>query len=258
MSKKRLSTFDVLGIEFFSGSYKKVVETISLWIKRNEKRYVCVTSVHGVVESQRNKDLLKIHQKAGLVVPDGMPIVWMGKLMGFSHTKRIYGPDLFLYMCEEAEEQGYRIFFHGTTEKTLRKLRKNLISKYPKIKVVGQHAPPFRKLNTTEISEERNMIKKSKSDIVFVGLSTPKQEIWMRENVNKLEVNVLIGVGAAFDFVAGNVKQCPVWIQNIGFEWLYRLVQEPRRLFSRYISIIPLFFFYLINEYLIHVKENDN
>lgn len=258
MSKKRLSTFNVLGIEFFSGSYKKVIETISFWIERNEKRYICVTSVHGVVESQRNKDLFKIHRQAGMVVPDGMPIVWMGKLMGFSHTRRIYGPDLFLHMCEEVEKRRYRVFFYGTTKKTLVKLRKALLNQYPRLKIGGILAPPFRKLKDEEIRTVRKKIDKVKPQLIFIGLSTPKQEFWMQENIKHLNANVLIGVGAAFDFIAGIKLQAPRWIQNSGFEWLYRLAQEPRRLWGRYSTIIPLFFYFLVKDKLTYSQESDN
>lgn len=226
--------YQIFGLKFFSGSLEQVVDMIKQWIHQKRPRYVCVTGVHGVVESDNSRQVLQAHKDAGLVVPDGMPLVWIGKAMGHDKTERIYGPDLFLALCRRAQEETWKVFLYGCTTPVLVALSRSLRKKFPKLVIAGSYAPPFRTLTEKESKEVVNAINISGAHIVFVGLSTPKQELWMQNFSRKLHANILVGVGAAFDFIAGTKKQAPRWIQRSGFEWLFRLYQEPFRLWHRY------------------------
>jgi N-acetylglucosaminyldiphosphoundecaprenol N-acetyl-beta-D-mannosaminyltransferase len=226
--------YHIGGLTIFSGSISDVVGVIEKWVENKKRSYVCVTGAHGVVESQQSGKVLRAHRHAGLIVPDGMPLVGFGVLRGFPQTKRIYGPDLFIELCKRAEKKKWRIFLYGTTEDTLIRLQKQLHHNFPKLIIVGSYAPPFRALTPKEEKEIIVTINESRPHIVFVGLSTPKQELWMHTHSQRLTANALIGVGAAFDFVSGTKKQAPRWIQRTGFEWLFRFSQEPSRLWYRY------------------------
>ncbi|MGH7879262.1 MAG: WecB/TagA/CpsF family glycosyltransferase, partial [Candidatus Binataceae bacterium] len=203
--------------------------------------YVCVTSVHGVVESQRDESLRLIHNNAGMVTPDGMPLVWVSRLMGFRQTQRVYGPDLMLAVCERAAARGYRHFFYGGGPGVAERLSERLCNRYPGLRVAGIHSPPFRALSPAEDCAVVEQINSSGADIVWVGISTPKQERWMAAHVRRLNAAALIGVGAAFDFHAGLKKQAPRWMRRSGLEWTFRLATEPRRLWRRYLASNPVF-----------------
>lgn len=242
--------FAAFGMRLFSGSIIGVAERVASLIKGKKQAYVCVTGAHGVVESTRKQQVLQAHQDACLVVPDGMPLVWLGKLLGHTNTERIYGPDLFLALCERAEKEKWRVFLYGTTDGTLQKLKERLLVKFPELLIVGSVAPPFRPLTFEEEKTAVTKINNSKAEIVFIGLSTPKQELWMHTHSQHLTANVLVGVGAAFDFVSGTKKQAPRWIQRAGLEWLFRFSQEPARLWHRYtvqnLRFLRLFFTALV------------
>lgn len=236
-----MNAFTVSDLTFFSGSIADVVERIYRWIKINEHSYICVTGAHGVVEAHSKLEVLQAHQNAGLVVPDGMPLVWLGKLLGRPNTERIYGPDLFLALCERAEKEKWRVFLYGTTAATIERLRKQLHVRFPGLVIAGSIAPPFRPLLPDEEKRVSATITDSRADIVFVGLSTPKQELWMQKHSPKLKAHALIGVGAAFDFVSGTKKQAPQWMRGFGLEWAFRLFQEPRRLWYRSVVLNGVF-----------------
>lgn len=231
----------------FSGSMQDVVHRIGTWIAKRRHTYVCVTGAHGIVEAQRNPAVMEAHSRAGLIVPDGMPLVWMGKAKGYIDTQRIYGPDLMLEICKEAQTHRWRVFLYGTTKETLDKLQSVLLQKYPHLIIVGAYSPPFDALTKIESQTVMRYINQTRPNIIFVGLSTPKQELWMQSMISNLHVNVLIGVGAAFDFIAGTKKQAPRWVQQIGLEWAYRVLREPKRLLGRYIYIGPRFLFYVFS-----------
>jgi N-acetylglucosaminyldiphosphoundecaprenol N-acetyl-beta-D-mannosaminyltransferase len=217
------------------------------WIANEERHYVCITGVHGVMESQRDEALRAIHNEAGMVTPDGMPLVWLSRLYGLKHVDRVYGPDLMLALCQQS---GYRHYFYGGAEGVPERLAERLTQRFPGLQVVGTHSPPFRPLTEEEdkrIIEEINALA---PDVVWIGLSTPKQERWMAAHLGKLQVPVMIGVGAAFDFHAGLVKQAPRWMQRSGFEWLFRLMAEPQRLWRRYFTNNPLFIALILGQFL--------
>jgi N-acetylglucosaminyldiphosphoundecaprenol N-acetyl-beta-D-mannosaminyltransferase len=228
--------------------------TIEAWIRDRDREYVCVSSVHGVILSQRDPKLLKIHNEAGLVAPDGMPLVVVGRMMGQKQMHRVYGPDLMLELVARSLPGGYSHFLYGGTEQTLAQLSHNLTKRFPGVRIAGTYAPPFRPLTRDERSELTETINRSNVDIVWVGLSTPKQEYWMAEMRPHLNAPVLIGVGAAFDFHAGIVRQAPRWMQWVCLEWLFRLIMEPKRLWKRYLNNNPRFL-YLITLQLLGLKK---
>jgi len=234
---------NVLGVGVSAITMAQALTIIDEWIARREAHYVCVTGVHGVMESHRDSSLRQIHNAAGLVTPDGMPLVWLSHLKGFRHVERVYGPDLMLALCEHSLTTGYRHFLYGGAEGVPDQLAANLKQRFPGLQIVGTYSPPFHALSKLEDEWVVEMINQAHPDIVWVGLSTPKQEYWMGAHVGRLTAPVLIGVGAAFDFHAGSKTQAPRWMQRSGLEWLFRLSQEPRRLWRRYLLSNSLFLY---------------
>jgi N-acetylglucosaminyldiphosphoundecaprenol N-acetyl-beta-D-mannosaminyltransferase len=237
---------NILGVGVSAVTMKMALHTIEGWITRRDPHYVCVTSVHGVIESQRNAMLRQIHNRAGMVTPDGMPLVWLSRLKGFGYVERVYGPELMLAACQRSVEKGYRHFFYGGGPGVAEILATQLHARFPTLQVVGLDTPPFRPLTPVEDRIAVARINMARPDIVWVGLSTPKQERWMASHIGWLQAPVLIGVGAAFDFHAGLKQQAPRWIQGSGFEWLFRLSMEPRRLWRRYLINNPRFLWLIL------------
>jgi N-acetylglucosaminyldiphosphoundecaprenol N-acetyl-beta-D-mannosaminyltransferase len=217
------------------------VSEIGRWIDEGQREYVCVTGMHGVVESQSAAPLREIHNRAGLVTPDGMPMVWLLWWHGHRQADRVCGAELMGAVFDEGEKRGWRHYLYGAKPETLSLLEARLKQRVPDAKIVGRLSPPFRELTPEESAQIVDDINASGADIVWVGLSTPKQERWMSAHRSKLKASALIGVGAAFDFHAGTVRQAPRFIQRSGFEWLYRLAAEPRRLWRRYSTGVPVF-----------------
>lgn len=248
---------NILGIEVSAINMEMALQTLEGWIARRDPSYVCVSGVHGLMESQRDAELRRIHNAAGLVTPDGMPLVWLSRLMGFRHVDRVYGPDLMLAVCERAVQPGYRHFFYGGAAGVADKLAVRLQSRFPGLQVVGTYSPPFRPLTFEEDQQVIEEINAVQPDIVWIGMSTPKQERWMAEHVRKLSAPVLIGVGAAFDFHAGLKKQAPRWMQRGGLEWSFRLMTEPRRLWRRYLVNNPLFLWLILLQVLGRVPHSS-
>ena len=232
---------NILGVGVSDIAMPDALETIESWIARREHRYVCVANVHGIMESQHDEDLRRIYDSAGLVTPDGVPLVWISRWRGYRRVRRVYGPDLMLAVCERSVSIPYKHFLYGGNEAVAQKLRLRLEERFPGLRIVGSHTPPFRKLTPREDEEVVHKINATKPDVVWVGLGTPKQEHWMAAHIDRLNAPVLIGVGAAFDFHAGIKRQAPVWMQNTGLEWFFRLLNEPRRLWRRYLLFNPQF-----------------
>ncbi len=231
-----MKCFRVLGVRVDALQIPGVVAQMEHWIEeRGGGRYIAVTGMHGVVEAQHDSTFKNVLNAADLVVPDGMPLVWLGRLQGQSLPRRVYGPELMLAFCQASAPRGYRHFFFGGAPGVPEQLAEVLQERFPELQVVGTYSPPFRSLTPQEDEEIIQVIRNAAPDIVWVGLSTPKQEQWMYEHRERLSVPVLIGVGAAFDFHTGRVKQAPLWMREHGLEWLFRLIQEPRRLWRRYI-----------------------
>ena len=232
---------NILGVGISTINLPSALAAIAEAVRARRKGYICVTGVHGVMEAQADTAFRKILNEAFLCTPDGMPMVWAGKLRGHSRMSRVYGPDLMLDVCAWSEKNSCRHFFLGGTPGTTEALRDKLTARFPGLQVAGRYTPPFRALNAEEQNQLREMVRAARSDILWVGLSTPKQEKFMAEFLPRLDVTLMIGVGAAFDFLSGRVKQAPRWMQRSGLEWCYRLSREPRRLARRYLRNNPLF-----------------
>src|SRR5208283_4638502 len=232
---------NVLGVGISVLNLRTALDAIAAAVRERCKGYVCVTGVHGVMEAQDDAAFKQILNRAFLCTPDGMPMVWAGKLAGHREMSRVYGPDLMLDVCAWSETSGCKHFFYGGADGVADLLAQRLKSRFPKLAVVGTFTPPFRALTAAEIAKLQEQIAAARPDILWVGLSTPKQEKFMAEFLPKLDVTLMIGVGAAFDFHSGRVKQAPPWMQRSGLEWFYRLGQEPRRLAGRYLRNNPLF-----------------
>jgi N-acetylglucosaminyldiphosphoundecaprenol N-acetyl-beta-D-mannosaminyltransferase len=241
----------ILGVGVSKTNYDEVAAICNSWVRERRNRpnngsvtsgrYICVTSVHGIITAFWNPRFRATLNSADIATPDGMPVVWALRSFGARNQTRVYGPDLMTIVCEQAARKGHRVFLYGAREETLKALAANLRKRFPGIQIAGMIAPPFRPLSQEEMRENTRKILDSKADIVFVGLSTPKQETWMMENRQNLPGTVMLGVGAAFDFHAGNVPQAPAWMQQAGLEWLFRLSKEPKRLWRRYLLITPVF-----------------
>ncbi len=235
---------DVLGVGISATSYDEVCAHCARWIVERSSgrgRYVCVTSVHGVMEARKSQTVRAALNGADLVTPDGMPLVWALRSFGAPLQQRVYGPDLMLALCAKAEQSGHRIFLYGGLPDSLEELTRKLRARFPRLLLVGAYSPPFTVLTAEEEESIRARIVESGADLVFVGISTPKQDLWMARHAPRTPGIVFIGVGAAFDFHAGRVQQAPAWMQARGLEWFYRLTREPRRLWRRYVLVTPWF-----------------
>lgn len=232
---------DVLGVGVSAVDPEAALAEITRWVDARDQHYVCVTGVHGVMASQEDPELRRIHNESGLTTPDGMPMVWAGRWAGARSMRRVYGPDLMLAVLERAAERGWTSYFYGGKEEVPELLVARLVARFPGLRVVGTYSPPFRPLTPEEDDEVVARINEADPDLVWVGLSTPKQERWMASHVRRLRAPVLLGVGAAFDIHAGTLRQAPAWMQRSGLEWLFRLAVEPRRLWRRYLANNPRF-----------------
>lgn len=232
---------NVLGVGLSATNMPDAVSIINTWIERDKRNYVCVTGVHGVMECQKDKNLRSIQNNSGLTVPDGMPMVWIGRFKGYKNMSRVYGPDLMLEVCKISVVKGYKHFLYGGNIGVAETLRKKLQEKFSGIHIVGTYTPPFRHLNEQEEKDLKELVYKLKPDLFWVGMSTPKQERFMADYIHKLDAKVMIGVGAAFDIHAGLIKDAPKLFKIIGMQWFYRLCQEPKRLWRRYLYNNPVF-----------------
>ena len=211
-------------------------------VREGRRGYVTITNVYSVSEALRDPSLKNIFNRAMLSTPDGMPMVWMGKLQGHPTIQRVYGPDLMLNLCQHSPAQGFTHFLYGGNPGVADDLRDRLETRFPGLRIVGTYTPPFRRLNDKELGDLQERIRLSRPDFVWVGMSTVTQERFMAQYMSLLpEAKIFLGVGAAFDFLSGRVKQAPRWMMNAGLEWLFRLSQEPRRLWQRYLIYNPLF-----------------
>jgi N-acetylglucosaminyldiphosphoundecaprenol N-acetyl-beta-D-mannosaminyltransferase len=231
----------ILGIGVSAVTLDGAAAIIENWIRNRTPNYVCITGAHGVIESRRDEELRSIHNGAGMVTPDGMPLVFMARRLGFNRVTRVCGSDLMRRLTEISAARGYRQFYYGGSPGLADRLGATLKARFPALEIAGTMTPPFRALTPEEDDAAIERINAAAPDIVWVGLSTPKQELWMASHVGPLNGAVLIGVGAAFDFLAGTKSQAPVWMQRSGLEWTYRLACEPRRLWKRYARIVPVF-----------------
>jgi N-acetylglucosaminyldiphosphoundecaprenol N-acetyl-beta-D-mannosaminyltransferase len=247
---------NVLGVGISALNLDLAVSKVAEALAQKRKGYICVTGVHGVSEAQEDPAFRAILNDAFLNTPDGMPMVWMGKLQGVREMGRVYGPDLMLRLFELSQARGFTHFFYGGAPGVAEELKRKLESRFPGVRIVGTYTPPFRPLTQEEEAELVRVVAQAKPDMFWVGLSTPKQEKFMATYWEKLDATLFFGVGAAFDFHAGRVRQAPRWMQRGGLEWLFRLVCEPRRLWKRYFKNNPLFIIRALAQ-LTGVKKYD-
>lgn len=230
VNKSNIPTCNIMGVNIAAIN----MEWLKQYLKENlqdlKGDYICVSNVHTTVTSYEDENYRNIQNNALMAIPDGGPLSSIGRKRGFSSMDRTAGPSL---MEEIFKDKGYTHYFYGSTDETLVSLEKKLKEKYPNIKIVGMYSPPFRKLTKEEDEKVIEKINNCNPDFVWIGLGAPKQEIWMAEHQGKIN-GLMIGVGAGFDYFAGKIKRAPLWMQKLNLEWLYRLIQDPKRLFKRY------------------------
>ncbi len=237
---------NILGVPIAVVNTPMVIEQVATCIATSTTgNYLCATGVHGVMESVRDEAVRKAHNQAWACVPDGMPLTWVGRLRGYRHMNRVYGPDLMLGLLERAACAGWTHFFYGGAAGVAGDLAERMQKRFPGLRVAGTYCPPFRSLTSEERTDVLAQINKVAPDIVWIGLSTPKQEMLMADFSPDIRAKLMIGVGAAFDFHTGRLRQAPHWIQRIGMEWCFRLCMEPRRLTGRYLRNNPAFLWLL-------------
>ncbi|MBL8013845.1 MAG: WecB/TagA/CpsF family glycosyltransferase [Candidatus Omnitrophica bacterium] len=242
-------SLDLLGVKVSDVNIPKAVAIIRQWISSRHKTYVCVAPVATLVDCQNDPDYRRIINSANMVTPDGMPVVWLGRASGSKTIDRTYGPDLMLAACQDGQQTGHRHFFYGSNAETLDLLDTKLRMKFPAMNIVGKISPDFKPRAVKEDPKVINAINQVRPDILWVGLGSPKQDFWIDIHRPLLDVPVIVGVGAAFDFLSGVKPQAPVWIQRSGFEWLFRLCSEPRRLWKRYLFGNSAFIYYVCRSY---------
>jgi N-acetylglucosaminyldiphosphoundecaprenol N-acetyl-beta-D-mannosaminyltransferase len=230
----------VLGMRVDATSYADATGRVINWARGGESRYVCISTVHMVMETYDSAEFRAAVNGSDLTTPDGMPLVWALKLMGVPNASRVYGPDLTLHVCEAAARAGVPVGLYGGTPESLEDFVNVLETRFPGIQIACRIAPPFRPPTETEDEEYTRQIAESGARILFVGIGCPKQERWMARHKGRVPC-VMLGVGAAFDFHSGRVRQAPCWMQRLGLEWLFRVLMEPRRLWKRYASTNPRF-----------------
>ena len=233
MMKDLIPTCNIMGVNLAAIDMPWLIEFTKKYIKELSGNYMCVSNVHTTVMSFDDEEYCAVQNGGIMAIPDGGPLSSVGRKRGFSNMKRTTGPDYMKEILQISKEEGYRHFFYGSTEETLKKLQRTLNRSYPNVQVAGMYSPPFRALSSEEDEKIVEMINESNADFVWIGLGAPKQERWMAEHQGRVK-GFMIGVGAAFDYEAGNIERAPMWMQKANLEWLYRLLQEPKRLFKRY------------------------
>jgi N-acetylglucosaminyldiphosphoundecaprenol N-acetyl-beta-D-mannosaminyltransferase len=241
MTTNKESRVNILGVGVSAISLDEAVDRTEAFLGGDTQGYVCVTGVHGIMEAQPDSEFRRILNHSFLTTPDGMPTVWLGKVHGFKSMTRVYGPDYMVAVCGRSVDRGYRHFLYGGKPGVAEELRAELIRRFPGIQIVGTYTPPFRPLNQQEEDELKIQLADSRADILWCGLSTPKQERFMASYQGRLPVQLMVGVGAAFDLLSGNLSEAPDWMKNAGLQWFYRLIKEPRRLWRRYLGNNPRF-----------------
>ena len=246
---REVPSFRILGDRVNPLEIPDVMSVMKQWIADKEKHhYIVASGMHGIMEARKDPQFQTIVETADLFVPDGFSVVWLARRRGYPLKRRSSGPDLMWDFCKLAEEKNYSCFFYGDTENTLDALIGKLHQAFPNLNIAGSYSPPFRDLTQEEDEQIVRMINESNADVVWIGLGLPKQERWMYDHRDKMDVPVAVGVGAAFKFVGGKVRRAPVWAGDHGLEWLWRFAQEPKRVWRRVILDGPHFAFQLLME----------
>ena len=255
------STQAILGIPLALTDYEQTLDWMDATVEAGGRGYICVAAVHTVMACQEDPELRAAVLASDFTVPDGQPLVWALNLLGHRLRDRVYGPDLMELACERAARTGRKMFLYGGRDSdptALPRLEAELVRRFPGLQIAGTHQASFRPLSDADADAIAAEINESGAEIVWVGLGVPRQEKWMSRMRDRLDAPVLVGVGAAFDFHAGLVKQAPDSLQRIGMEWLFRLVQEPRRLWRRYARYNPRFVAGFVRQYSAHQQSKRN
>jgi N-acetylglucosaminyldiphosphoundecaprenol N-acetyl-beta-D-mannosaminyltransferase len=248
------TTVGILGSSIDALSWDDALDQINDWAQRRESRYVCACNVHSLVTASLDPAFREIITSADMAIPDGMPVAWSLRKLGFPQQQRINGPDLMWRLCENAAASGQELFFYGSSSRTLTQLHGKLSALMPTLKIAGMNSPPYRPPTEAEDRAIIERINASRAAVVFISLGCPKQERWMAQHRGKIDA-VMIGVGAAFEYHAGSLKRAPAWMQERGLEWLYRLMKEPTRLWHRYLITNTIFLFRICRQLLQHRKR---
>jgi N-acetylglucosaminyldiphosphoundecaprenol N-acetyl-beta-D-mannosaminyltransferase len=240
-SSSEQTRVNILGVGVSAVNMEVALRETETLLDRGEKGYVCVTGVHGIMEAQSDEAFRDILNRSFLTTPDGMPTVWLGRIHGFKDMNRVYGPDYMANLCERSVARGYKHFLYGGKPGVAEELKAELTRRFPGLQIVGTYTPPFRPLNSDEENDLRSQLETSKADVLWCGLSTPKQERFISSYYDRMPVKLMVGVGAAFDLLSGNLDEAPDWMKRSGLQWLYRLIKEPRRLWRRYLLNNPKF-----------------
>jgi N-acetylglucosaminyldiphosphoundecaprenol N-acetyl-beta-D-mannosaminyltransferase len=249
-ANRRRSIAHVLGVHVDAVHMEDALSRVARLLRGRRKGYVCVAGVHGIMEAQRDPDLLDVYAGASMTIPDGMPLVWVGWAQGHRTMRRVTGPDLMLEIFRRPEFAHIRHFLYGGRDGVALELRDNLLARFPSAQIVGTYTPPFRDLSAAEAEDFVASIRELKPDIVWVGISCPRQELFMARFLPLLETTLMFGVGAAFDYHTGRIRDCAAWIKLAGLQWLHRLLQDPRRLWRRYLRNNPVFLWQIALQFL--------
>lgn len=247
--RMRIQRVNILGVGISAINMTQALAAFDEWIETRSQQYVCVTPAHAIMDCYRDPSLRSIFNASGLTTPDGMGVVWLLRLHGERHVGRVYGPDLMANVCRLSVEKHWRHFLYGGEPGVADCLKSKLEAQFAGIQIVGTYSPPFRPLLETEEREVIDSIRAACPDVLWIGISSPKQEQWMSQHLGVLNASVMVGVGAAFDFLSGRKRQAPRWMQRSGLEWVFRLWTEPRRLWPRY-SQYPLFVLLVLAQFL--------
>jgi N-acetylglucosaminyldiphosphoundecaprenol N-acetyl-beta-D-mannosaminyltransferase len=242
----QISRANVLGVGISAISMSDAVHFSDRFLQSGSRGYICVTGVHGIMEAQEDEQFRRILNYSFLTTPDGKPTVWVGHWQGLRNMARVYGPDFMLELCKISVDRGYKHFLYGGKPGVADELKDKLTIRFPGLQIVGTYTPPFRQLTSQEEIELEKLVWDAQPDILWCGLSTPKQERFMAQYSERLPVNLMVGVGAAFDINSGNLKDAPKWMKDGGLQWLHRMFKEPRRLAGRYLKNNPRFLWLML------------
>lgn len=256
MSELSPPSKSVIGFPVTALPFDGQISLIQGWAKQRLSKVVCIANVHMLVEAYRDQSFASVLKQADLVTPDGMPLVWMLKLLGARQQNRVAGLDVLAALCEQASTSGTTVFFLGSQTEILQRMRDRLQTEFPNLQIAGMEPLPFRPLSEIEDEAVVSLLNQSGAGIVFVSLGCPKQERWMAEHKDRVQA-VMIGLGGAFPVYAGIHKRAPQLVRASGFEWLYRLVQEPRRLWGRYMNTIPIFVWLALKQLLTGTQKGS-
>lgn len=245
LDKSKIPTCEIMGVKVAAINMQWLLNYTIKNIKQLSGDYMCVSNVHTTVTAYETPDYLAVQNGGIMAIPDGGPLSTLGRKRGYSKMERVTGPSYMEEIMKISEKYGYSHYFYGSTEETLGKMVENLKKQYPKLKIAGAWSPPFRPLTKEEDEDIIDKINKSQPDFVWIGLGAPKQEYWMAAHQGKV-TGFMVGVGAGFDYIAGNIHRAPEWMQKCNLEWLYRLIQDPKRLFKRYFETNTKFIWHAV------------